>query len=182
MTSPNRQNLDRQSHDQQRFAEWGDEHGRAVWGYLLAMVRRTDVADDLTQEVFCKAWQARHRYREEGVARAYLMRIADRLVFDRSRKAHREVTLDAENWEQIEPTSATAGPRQSAESVEASRQLSESLEQLSPAQRRVVLLRYYGRLSFAEIAATVDCPLNTALSHCRRGLEALREILVEKVQ
>ena len=177
MTSTNRK-----SHDQRRFAEWGDEHGRAVWGYLLAMVRRPDVADDLTQEVFCKAWQARDRYREEGNARAYLLRIADRLVVDRSRKAGREVTLDAENWEQIEPASPAADPEQSAANAEAAQQLAEALEQLSVVQRRVVLLRYYGQLSFAEIAAAVDCPLNTVLSHCRRGLVALREILVEKVQ
>ena len=173
---------DRQNHDERRFADWGDEHGTAVWGYLLAMVRRADVADDLTQEVFCKAWAARDRYRENGTARAYLMRIADRLVFDRSRKSPREVTLDAENWEQIEPTSAASGPSQSAANAEAAGQLAEALDRLSPAQRRVVLLRYYGRLSFAEIAETVGCPLNTALSHCRRGLVALREILVEKVQ
>jgi RNA polymerase sigma-70 factor (ECF subfamily) len=177
MTSPNRQN-----HDQQRFADWGNEHGTAVWGYLLAMVRRTDVADDLTQEVFCKAWQARDRYREEGNARAYLMRIADRLLIDRGRKSQREITLDAENWERIEPISPAAGPPQSAANAESARQLARALERLSPLQRRVVLLRYYGRLSFAEIAETVDCPLNTALSHCRRGLGALREILVEKVQ
>ena len=78
MTSPSRKD-----HDHQRFAAWGREYGPAVWGYLLAMVRRADVADDLTQEVFCKAWQARDRYREEGNARAYLLRIADRFA-DRS--------------------------------------------------------------------------------------------------
>lgn len=182
MTSLNRQNPVTQRNDQRLFAQWGDEHGRAVWGYLLAMVRRTDVADDLTQEVFSKAWQARDRYSEEGNARAYLLRIADRLVVDRSRKAGREVTLDAENWEAIEPTSPAAGPRESATNTESAQQLATALKKLSTAQRRVVLLRYYGRLSFAEIAAAVDCPLNTALSHCRRGLEALREILVEKVQ
>ncbi len=181
MTSPKRQSSARQSNDERLFTQWGDEHGRAVWGYLLAMVRRTDVADDLTQEVFCKAWQARDRYREQGNARAYLLRIADRLVVDRGRKSGREVTLDAENWEAIEPASPAAGPAQSAAGTEAAGQLAVALEKLSAAQRRVVLLRYYGQMSFAEIAATVDCPLNTALSHCRRGLEALREILVEKV-
>ena len=176
MTSPSRKD-----HDHQRFAAWGREHGPAVWGYLLAMVRRTDVADDLTQEVFCKAWQARDRYRENGNARAYLLRIADRLQIDRGRKAGREITLDAESWKQIEPASPTTGPSRSAAQAEAARQLAEALKQLSPVQRRVVLLRYYGRLGFAEIAETVECPLNTALSHCRRGLTALREILVEKV-
>jgi RNA polymerase sigma-70 factor, ECF subfamily len=54
------------------------------------------------------------------------------------------------------------------------------LDRLSPPQRRVLLLRYYGQFTFAEIAEMIDCPLNTTLSHCRRGLEALRALLVEK--
>ena len=73
--------------DEQLFADWVRDHGRAVRGFLLAMVRRPDVADDLSQEVFCRAWQARSRYREQGNARAYLLRIADRLVCDRGRRA-----------------------------------------------------------------------------------------------
>jgi len=58
--------------------------------------------------------------------------------------------------------------------------LTAALNKLSPAQRRVLLLRYYGQMSFAEIASTIGCPLNTALSHCHRGLEALQALLVEK--
>jgi RNA polymerase sigma-70 factor (ECF subfamily) len=58
-------------------------------------------------------------------------------------------------------------------------QLAAAMEGLSPPQRRVLLLRYHGQMSFSEIAETINCPLNTALSHCRRGLLALRELLVE---
>jgi RNA polymerase sigma-70 factor (ECF subfamily) len=53
------------------------------------------------------------------------------------------------------------------------------MESLSPQQQRVLLLRYYGELGFAEIAAIMQCPLGTALSHCHRGLQALRKQLVE---
>jgi RNA polymerase sigma-70 factor, ECF subfamily len=65
---------------------------------------------------------------------------------------------------------------------ESRQQLQAALEELQPLQRRVLLLRYYGELSFQEIANTVGCPLNTALSHCRRGLLALRKILTEHPQ
>jgi DNA-directed RNA polymerase specialized sigma24 family protein len=41
-------------------------------------------------------------------------------------------------------------------------------------------LRYYGDLPFTEIAAMMGCPVNTALSHCHRGLLALRRLLVER--
>lgn len=63
--------------------------------------------------------------------------------------------------------------------AEARHQLDAAMELLTAAQRRVLLLRYYGDLSFAEIAETMDCPLSTALSHCRRGLLALRQIISE---
>lgn len=174
MTPPSRR-----TDDDQRFAEWTRDHARAVRGYLLATVRRVDLADDLSQEVFCRAWQARRRYREEGRARAYLLQIADRLVCDRGRKAGREITLDEENWRRIEPVSRAAEPSETLAEAEAAGQLAAALDSLSPAQRRVLLLRYYGELSFAEIARIIDCPLNTALSHCRRGLKVLRRLLVE---
>ena len=169
----------RQLQDEQRFARWGRQHGQAVRGYLAAMVGRMDVAEDLAQEVFVRAWQARRRYRAQGHARAYLLRIADRLVFDRQRKAGREVTLDEENWKRIEPAGCTEDPSQSLARTEAAKELTAALDRLSPAQRRVLLLRYYGQLSFSEIAQIVECPISTVLSHCRRGLLALRKLLVE---
>jgi len=169
----------RQTDDDRRFATWGREHGQAVRGYILAMVRRPDLADDLTQEVFFRAWQARRRYREQGNARAYLMRIADRLLCDRGRKAGREINLNEEGWKQIEPIGRTDQPYENILLAEASGELAVALDALSPAQRRVLLLRYYGGLSFTEISQTTKCPLNTTLSHCRRGLMALRKLLVE---
>ena len=45
----------------------------------------------------------------------------------------------------------------------------------------MLLLRYYGQLGFAEIAAMTSLPLSTTLSHCRRGLEVLRRMLVEEM-
>ncbi len=174
MTTPSRPT----SHEE-RFRQWSREHGPAVRGYVLAMVRRVDLAEEITQEVFFRAWQARRRYREQGNARGYLLRIADRLVYDRSRKAGREVNLDEENWQQIEPDGRTVEPPESVVQAEVAEQLAAAMEKLSPAQRRVLLLRYYGQLSFAEISQVTEIPLNTTLSHCRRGLLALRKLLVE---
>jgi len=165
--------------DHERWSEWTEAHGPAVRGYVLAMVRRPDVADDVTQEVFWRAWRGRERYREAGKARAYLLRIADRLVCDHGRKAGREVNLSVEGWEEREPAGGEQEPGQGLVREEAVRQLESALASLSPPQRRALLLRYYGDLSFAEIAAIMGCPLGTALSHCRRGLLKLRELLVE---
>jgi RNA polymerase sigma-70 factor, ECF subfamily len=165
--------------DTELWVGWSQQHGRAVWGYLWGMVHRHDLADDLTQEVFCRAWQARDRYREEGKARAYLLRIADRLVIDHYRKSGREVNLSDADWRQVEPTERARLPEDAIRQEETFSELAATLDRLSAAQRRVLLLRYYGSLSFAEIATIMDCPVGTVLSHCHRGLLTLRSFLVE---
>src|SRR5438876_370067 len=104
----------------ERIARWVAEHSRAVRGYLLGMVQRPDVADDLLQEVFERAWKARERYRDEGHERAYLLRIADRLVVDRSRRLGREINVDDETWHEVEPEARTAAPADGLEQVETS--------------------------------------------------------------
>lgn len=161
-----------------RVETWIRDHGRLVRAYLVALVRRDDVADDLVQEVFRRAWQARDRYTDQGTPRAYLLRIADRLVCDRARREGREVTLDDSGWTAHEPVSWTE-PEADLCRAEARAALFAALDLLSPAQRRVLLLRYFGSLSFSEIAATLDVPLGTVLSHCRRGLLTLRKVMSE---
>lgn len=170
-----------QAHERERLTRWVCDHGRPVLGYLMALVRDRDLADDLVQEVFCRAWEARRRYREAGRERAYLLRIADRLACDWARRPRREMTVDGEDWQQIEPAQAGAPPWQQLESAEERQELQRALDTLSEPQRRTLLLRYYGQMEFSEIANLMDCPLNTVLSHARRGLLALKRLLVEKI-
>ena len=102
---------DRDAGDGDLFAAWLDEHGGAVRGFLRAMVGSPEAADDLSQEVFRRAWAARRRYREQGNARAYLLRIADRLARDH-RRVRRPVNLDETGWQTLEPFSQAAEPSQ----------------------------------------------------------------------
>ena len=165
--------------DEDRLAEWVRLHGDAVRGFLLALVRRPDVADDLQQEVFCRAWEARDSYVEQGKSLAYLLKIADRLACDRSRRPVLEKTISDEQWIRHEPFSRVPDPPVAAVASEQNSQLAAALDRLPPIQQRVLLLRYYGQMSFVEIAEVIECPLSTALSHCHRGLKALRGLLVD---
>src|SRR3954470_2153817 len=165
---------------EERLARWVRNHAGAVRGYLLGMVRRPDVADDLLQEVFQRAWQARDRYREEGHERAFLLRIADRLVIDRSRRQGVEINVDEATWRTVEPPSPAELRLDELASSETSEELAAALNELTLPQRRVLLLRYFGQMSFEEIGSTLGCPLGTALSHCRRGLASLRKLLTAK--
>jgi RNA polymerase sigma-70 factor (ECF subfamily) len=168
--------------DGQRIARWVCEHGRALHGYVLALVRRPEAADDVVQEVFRRAWIARDRYHEQGHERAYLLRIADRLVVDRSRRLGLEIHVDDATWKQVEPAINNPEPGDLLAAAETNTELAAALDCLTSTQKRVLLLRYFGDLTFEQIAETLGCPLSTALSHCRRGLIALRRLLPEEVR
>lgn len=169
----------REAHQRELVSRWVHDNGRSLLGYLFGLVRDRAVAEDLLQDVFCRAWQARHRYTDTGHERAYLLRIADRLACDRARRPRREVCVGHDEWRPTEPVDDELPPWQALSQAEAEQQLSAALETLSEPQRRVLLLRYYGDLEFAEIAKLVGAPLNTVLSHSRRGLLALRRLLAE---
>ncbi len=78
------------------------------------------------------------------------------------------------------PASEIGEPSREAQRSEAAQEVWQALDRLSEPQRRVLLLRYYGQFSFPEIAEMTGWPLNTTLSHCHRGLQALRAMLIER--
>ncbi len=155
------------------------DHGSAVRGYLLGLVRHAEVADDLAQETFRRLWLARDRYKEQGLERAYLIRIADHLVIDHSRRKRKEMLVDPQDWQGIEPALEEEEPVGELVRQEDMARVKKGMDLLSLAQRRVLLMRYYGDMEFQEIAKAMGCPVGTALSHCRRGLLALRALLQE---
>ncbi len=170
----------------ERLTRWVREHGGVLKAFLATTLRSETEAergrdvDDLLQEVFVRAWEARERYRDQGSERSYLFRIADRLACDHLRRRGRERPIDPEAWRRVEPAASEAGPVEVFAAAEADDRLREALDRLSEPQRRTLLLRYFGNLEFSEIGRVMQTPVNTVLSHGRRGLLMLRKLLEEK--
>lgn len=162
--------------EREEMSRWVHEHGPSLLGYLTVRLGDRHAAEELVQEVFCRAWEARDRYQEQGRARGYLFRIAERLL------AHRRVKdarARGSSHDLEQAVDQRVDPALFAENAEEGRRLRLALEGLSGNQRDTLLLRYFSQLEFHEIARVLDCPLNTALSHARRGLAALRKVLEE---
>ena len=157
---------------EQLFIRWVELYRKPVRGYLLSLTRDVNLAEDLSQETFCKAWANRERYMERGTPQAYLFRIADNLLVDYYRK-RREGCHDDTAWDFFEPVE-TENPAERAETNENIVQLRRMMHDLSPIQARVLSLRFFSQLKFTEIADIVEIPLNTVLSHVHRGLKILR--------
>ena len=98
------------------------------------------------------------------------------------RRSRREINVDDVTWHEVEPIADDNSPEGELHTTETNQELTAALDRLSFNQRRVLLLRYFSDMTFEQIATELDCPLGTALSHCRRGLAAMKKLLTTNEQ
>lgn len=167
--------------DPQRFRAGDEDALRAAWqrwgGLVYALCLRglpnAADAEDVTQQVFVDAWRSRERYDPAlGSLSTWLVAIARRRVIDRLRSLQRtpvpvgDAGLDVTVEPEIERT--------------ADRLLvAEALAGLPEPRRRVLELAFYADLTHVQIAERLELPLGTVKSHLRRGLTALRDVVLE---
>lgn len=137
------------------------------------MCGRTDVAEDLTQEVFLRVVRHQDRYEPRDSERGWLFRIARNLLADRGRRLSRE----PDQVELADATTATATPRHHATLI-----LDLALDRLSALDREVFLLRELGGLGYQEIAASCGMTVAAVRSRIFRARLALRGALAPAAQ
>ena len=137
-------------------------------------------ADDMTQDVFLKAYRGCNGFRGEAPPRAWLASIADNAVKNRyrSRSRFRRVFAGSSDADpDFDPPARAAGPEENARLGESRRLVTEALKLLPPEFRMPVVLRDIEEWSYDEIAVSLALPVGTVKSRIARGRGQLREIL-----
>jgi RNA polymerase sigma-70 factor (sigma-E family) len=146
-------------------------HYRHLVRLAALLVQDTATAEEVVQNSFVAMHSGMHRLRESGKALAYL-RTA---VVKRSRSELRHRIVADGNAPGPEPDVPSAGHCVLA-SLERSAVV-DALRKLPDRQRQVVVLRYYGGLSGAEIAAAMGITSGAVKRHASRATIALRSML-----
>ncbi|WP_375496550.1 sigma-70 family RNA polymerase sigma factor [uncultured Jatrophihabitans sp.] len=126
-----------------------------VWRLCVAL-GSSQLADDLTQDTYARAFASLHRFQGRSAARTWLLSIARRACADAVRSAVRERQLPAST------SRAEADPSGGV----AMRMLVSSLE---PARREALVLTQVLGLSYAEAADVLSCPIGTIRSRVARA-------------
>ena len=144
-----------------------DAHGATVHRFLVASVGPSE-ADDCFQEVSLAALRAYPRLTHAGNLRAWLLRIAQRKAIDAHRARGRRAVPVAAPPE-------GAGEAAPPEPIDGEAAVWASVRALPEKQRMAVFLRSVADLSYAEVAAALECSQDAARRNVHEGLKRLRE-------
>ncbi|HWC66217.1 MAG TPA: sigma-70 family RNA polymerase sigma factor [Thermoanaerobaculia bacterium] len=141
-----------------------------------------DAADDLTQEIFLRAFRGLARYRGDAPARAWLAAIAHNAVKNRYRFLGRFRKIFAAPEAPADPPDRAADPESAARSAETRARVARALRDLPEEYRMPIVLRDLEGWNYEEIAVSLRLPVGTVKSRIARGRSRLRTLLAPLVR
>ncbi len=152
------------------------KHQGEIYAYLLRMLRDAELAADLTQDAFVKAYRAYDALQKPENARAWLYQIAHRVALDdlRRRRIVRFVPLVGE------ARSTAPSAERLAMDARLSGDLQRALEKIPERQRQALLLAELHDLTGLELAATLGVSHVAARALLTRARESLRQALASE--
>jgi RNA polymerase sigma-70 factor (ECF subfamily) len=161
-------------HDPEAFGRLYDIHVDRVYRHIYYRVGNEQDAEDLTQQVFLKAWQAIDRYKKKtSPFIAWLMTISHNLVVDFYRTRKDKAYLEAE----ILADGPASNPEVAAEASFEQQRLRRAILKLGGDEQQVVILRFIEGFEFSEIASVLKKKEGNVRVILHRALVKLRNIL-----
>ena len=150
---------------------------------VMRYVRDPELALDITQEAFIKAYRALPRFRGDSAFYTWLYRIAintakNHLVSQARKSPVNSIDVqDAEDYGASEWLKEYSSPEREALATELETTVHSSMSDLPDDLREAVTLREIEGLSYEDIASIMDCPIGTVRSRIFRAREAIDEKL-----
>ncbi|WHY68036.1 RNA polymerase sigma factor [Neobacillus sp. SuZ13] len=157
------------------FEEVVMEYGRAIYKYILSLVRHKELAEDIYQEVLLSAYLAYPSIKEQSKYKGWFFTIAINKCRDFWRKENRSKQF----WrEEVYSYSAsfepTVIPEEEVLHKFSAAQMAEKINLLPEIYRYPIYLYYYQDFSLVEIAKKSNLPMSTVKTRMRRAKERLR--------
>ena len=148
-------------------------HQNEIYAYLIRMLRDPDLAADLTQDAFVKAYKNYNTLEKSENARAWLYQIAHRVALDhiRRQKIVRFLPFTGES------RGAAPSTERLVMDAHLSGDLQRALERIPERQRAALLLAELHDLTGLELAAALGVSHVAARALLTRARESLRQAL-----
>ena len=163
--------------DEDAFTHLYDATVRRTYGVVWRVLRSTEHAAEVTQEVYTEVWRQAARFdATKGSVTAWIGTMAHRRAIDRVRSVASEVVRD-EHYALAEPTREHDQVWEGVVSHLEREQVRAGLATLTPIQREALALAYFGGYTQSQVAERLKLPLGTVKTRIRDGLIGLRAAL-----
>ncbi|RPI81542.1 MAG: sigma-70 family RNA polymerase sigma factor [Chloroflexi bacterium] len=161
-----------------------DRYGRLVFSIAYHMTGASEIAEEITQDVFLRCWEKAKTYDAElAKVSTWLINITRNRAIDELRRRKVRPEKNSSSWEDI-PLSLEPyvdGPEEKAPDYFEHHQVRKAIASLPREQQQALLLAYFQGLSHSEIAEAVGEPLGTVKTRIRLGMQKLRQVLTVHV-
>jgi len=171
--------------DQSAYTTLLDMYRDSIYFLVLKMVITNEYAEDLTIEIFGKAFSNLHQYQPTYAFSTWLYRIATNNCIDFIRKQRISTTSIDSAFEDSEGDkfylqikSQGLNPEEKAIKKQKIKYLREVVKKLKPHYRQLIELRYFKELSYDEIAQEMELPLGTVKAQLFRARDFLGKLLI----
>lgn len=144
-----------------------------IYAFCYRKISNSNIAYDLTQEVFLRLVQYINTYVDKNNFKSYLFKIAVNICNDYYRK-------NRIYMEDIDAINYVAYTNDKIADLETADVVRQALNTLPDIQKDVIILRYYHDMKVREIAKIVGTSLPTAKSRLKQGLDKLKKQLREE--
>lgn len=164
--------------DVKAFEEIYHAYSPRLYGNMLRLVKSSNIAEELLQDVFQRVWEYRERIDPEKCFRSYIFTIAQHLVFDYFNKTSRQRII--ENYIQNVGVKAMTGFSYALEEKETAHILNEAIQQLPP-QRKLVytLCKVEGR-SYEDVSRNLGISMSTISDHIVKATKSIKAYYLSK--
>ncbi|MFA6152813.1 MAG: sigma-70 family RNA polymerase sigma factor [Chitinophagaceae bacterium] len=162
------------SKDEKAFNYLYDNYSGALYGVILKVLDKEELANDLLQEVFVKIWRSIEQYdSSKGRLYTWMLNIARNSAIDvlRSKSFQQEQkTIDIENSVYLNES------RRNTENNTDTLGLKKSVMNLKPEFRILIDLAYFQGFTQEEISKTLQIPLGTVKTRMRNAILELKSV------
>ena len=149
-----------------------------LYGIIIRILGRSDLADEVLQEVYVRVWQRAGEFDPAtGSPITWLAAIARNRALDEARRNTMRSPRSLDDCPELLQVRSEDDPSASLEQKEQLRRLVACLDGLEPEKKEIVLLAYYHGMTREEIASRLRRPLATVKTWLRRSLAQLTDCL-----
>lgn len=170
------------SGDQPAYAELVQRHQRRLLGLLMHACGSHEMAEDIAQETFARAYQKLHLFEGRSSFYTWLCRVAMNLLANERRRKRLENQSSREGFDAVLLSNGVHGTaEQQIEKDELRQCVHAAIAMLDVDRRTVLLLRDFDGLDYEQIAVVLEIPIGTVRSRLHRARLELKSILEKRV-